>query len=276
VREMFHYQAIQRVVKSTAGYDRNALFAEMELLVQTLLAESGRRDLLKTLLTTPRMFVSKKTAVPFGQPAPATDTPVRVDLSPTTRAGLLTHPTFLAAYSGMDENHPVQRGRFIAERLLCKSVPELPIGTVPELPPPGPGFSVRDRLNKHSSDAACAACHRMMDPLGLPFEMYDDIGRLRTQDAGKPVNATGELEGAGPVDGKVNDAIELTNKLAASPVVRSCFVRQAFRHFMGRDETDADGCTLAAAEEAFARNGDLAELVAALYTSPSFLGARAP
>jgi uncharacterized protein DUF1588 len=58
---------------------------------------------------------------------------------------------------------------------------------------PRPGLSIRERLAEHSGVPACRACHEMMDPIGFGFENYDGLGRFRTSEGGKPVDARGTL-----------------------------------------------------------------------------------
>jgi hypothetical protein len=135
---------------------------------------------------------------------------------------------------------------------------------------------MRDRLIQHSKDPSCAVCHSLMDDIGLSFEMYEHWGKRRTTEAGKPVNAAGRISGAGDADGTFNDATDLARLLAGSRTVERCFVRHAFRFWMGRDEQDADACSLDAAAKAFAGNGDLLELLATLATTSSFLDRSTP
>jgi hypothetical protein len=120
----------------------------------------------------------------------------------------------------------------------------------------------------------CWKCHRRMDPLGLAFEMFDDWGRPRTTELEKPIDATGAvLESPDPgLEGPVDDALDLTRKLARSEYVRQVFVRHAFRYWLGRNETPADAPTLQAAYRAYRdRHGSMQALVTALVTSDSFL-----
>ena len=103
------------------------------------------------------------------------------------------------------------------EALLCQNLPPPPddLNVVP--PPPDGKNTQRERLAQHSTDPSCAACHALMDPLGLAFEIYDGIGRYRTTDVGKPIDASGTLTGAEPEGAAFRDAIELMKLLAGSP-----------------------------------------------------------
>ena len=133
-----------------------------------------------------------------------------------------------------------------------------------------------------------------MDPLGLPFEQYDHLGRYRSaeivvdqaatqrlKDPTKgramttaPLDLSGgiELSGVPGLDGPVQTPLELIRKLADSERVEQVFVRHVFRYFLGRNETLADGPTLVAAHKAYRENaGSLKALLASLLTSDSFL-----
>ena len=80
------------------------------------------------------------------------------------------------------------------------------------------------------------------------------------------------LDGAAEADGAFTDAADLVNRLASSTVVSQCFVRHTFTYWLGRTDAPADSCTLVAVHKAFQKNGgDYIEMLAALFTSRSFL-----
>ncbi|MDX2053987.1 MAG: DUF1588 domain-containing protein [Polyangiaceae bacterium] len=187
------------------------------------------------------------------------------------RAGMLTQPSFLTAYSAMAETKPVQRGKFVASSLLCQEVPPLPIDVVPPLPDLGAAATMRDKLQVHSARPDCAACHTMMDPIGLGMEDFDHVGRFRTMEQGKPVNASGELKGTGMGDGTFNGAVQLGSRLAVSSVVEGCFVRHSFRYWMGHLEGEGDGCSLSAVLNKYQEGGDYRAALVELFSSKSFL-----
>ena len=112
-----------------------------------------------------------------------------------------------------------------------------------------------------------------MDPLGLPFEQFDDFGRWRETELDRPVNTTGNIAvGVPEVDGPVADPFEMLERLAASEHVEQVFVRHAFRYFLGRNETLDDAPTLIDAHRAYReQGGSFKALVASLLTSDSFL-----
>ncbi|QDU97721.1 DUF1588 domain-containing protein [Lignipirellula cremea] len=220
------------------------------------------------------------------------------------RAGMLTHPAWLVAHSGNFDNDPIRRGKWIRERLLADTIPDIPIGVDAALTD-DPHLTLREKLAK-TTRSECWRCHRKMNPLGLPFEAYDDFGRYRDniyyddnqEIAGtfyeretrnkiaqrrngpgltfttRPVDTTGALAGSGDaqLDGEVENAQDLVQRLAKSERVRQSFVRHAFRYWMGRNETLNDSPKLMAADRAYVKSGgSFKELLVSLLTSDSFL-----
>lgn len=188
------------------------------------------------------------------------------------RLGILTHPTWLVSQSDAMDNHAIHRGIWIRERLLGGGIPDVPI-TVDAQLPAEPENTLRERM-RVTREAYCWTCHEKMDPLGLPFEMYNHAGLYRTIELDQPIDASGEIIDSGDpaLDGPVKDAIEMIEKLAASERVEQVFVRHAFRFWMGRNETLHDAPVLQAAHRAYRENGgSMKALIASLVTSDAFL-----
>ena len=213
----------------------------------------------------------KKWSYPVEQPFP---------LDPENRIGILMHPAWLLAHSLNLDNDPVRRGKWIRERLLAGTVPELPI-TVDASIPEDPQKTLRERFTKISADTYCWRCHVRMNPLGMPFESFDDFGRhrrgtelLHAKGQKRPVDSTGYLQGTHKesLDGEVTDSIDMIRRIAKSDIARQSFVRHAFRYWMGRNEIPSDSKTLIAADQAYLDNGgSFRSLVLSLLISDSFL-----
>jgi hypothetical protein len=209
-----------------------------------------------------------------GKGAPKIDPPVK-DFA-GLRAGMLCHPTWLFAWSTNIENQPVQRGKWMLEHLLAGTIPEVPI-TVQAQVPEDPHRTLRQRYVQTRENQYCWSCHKKMNPLGMTLENFDAMGKFRTTEANKPVDATATFDGAGipALDGrglKVANAVELMDVLAREPRVRQSIIRHAFRYWMGRNEMLSDSPTLIAADKAYLEsNGSFNAVLAALLTSDSFL-----
>lgn len=188
------------------------------------------------------------------------------------RLGILTHPSWLVSHSDAMDNHAIHRGIWIRERLLGGGIPDVPI-TVDAQLPVEPDSTLRERM-RVTREKYCWTCHEKMDPLGLPFEMYNHAGLYRTTELDEPVDASGEIIASGDpaLDGPVGNAIEMIEKLAASERVEQVFVRHAFRFWMGRNETLHDAPVLQAAHRAYRDSGgSMKALITSLVTSDAFL-----
>ena len=211
------------------------------------------------------------------------------DAHPEERMGILTQASWLVSMSSNFDNHAIHRGRWIRERLLGGRILEVPI-TVNAMLPNEPHHGLRDRM-RVTREEYCWKCHKTVDPLGLPFEQFDHIGRYRTAEivvdkeknkatTGRrtmttvPIDTTGAITDSGDpkIDGEVKGPFDLIEKLAQSERVEQVFVRHVFRYFLGRNETLADGPTLVAAHKAYRDSGgSFKALLASLLSSESFL-----
>lgn len=222
------------------------------------------------------------------------DYPVEQPFKIANRKGLLTHPAWLVAHSSNFHTDPIRRGRWIREKLLAGRVPDVPI-TVDAQVPDDPHKTLRERVEAVTHKMECWKCHQHMNPLGLPFESFDDFGRFRTSESrehpeniirkgnGKdvadvyktsPIDSSGALSGTGDVklDGEVEDAFEMIDRLAQSDRVRQSIIRHAFRFFMGRNEMPSDSTTLIDADRAYVSSGgSFRAVVVSLLTSDSFI-----
>jgi hypothetical protein len=119
--------------------------------------------------------------------------PVR--LGDPNRGGLLGMASILTVTSGPTRTSPVVRGKWVLETLLGEKVPEPPANAGSLDPEAGEtrGKTLREELALHRRDATCASCHSKIDPIGFGLENFDAVGRFRAQEAGRPVDNTGEL-----------------------------------------------------------------------------------
>ena len=126
----------------------------------------------------------------------------RVPLAGTARGGILTHGSVLMVTSYPTRTSPVLRGKWVLENLLGAPPPPPP----PDVPALAAGAetsagSLREALERHRANPACAACHAKLDPLGFALENFDAVGAYRTEDEGATVEASGALPDGTLVDG---------------------------------------------------------------------------
>jgi hypothetical protein len=171
----------------------------------------------------------------------------RAEVSSTGRVGLLQQASFLSTFAHEAESAPVLRGVFVLRRLLCRTLPAATdLGIEISFPVLDANATTRERFSAHSSDPVCRGCHVGIDGAGFTFENFDAIGRLRTREAGRPIDARGSLDlESGHVD--VQDSVELARTLAVAPEVERCMQRQLLRFFSGQSEAGAEGAFVEAA-----------------------------
>lgn len=288
--EYFEYTKATEVFKNPEDFryhKARVLVSDTDNLVRWILEKD--RDVLHELLTTNRAFVNtrydtnkKKITLyernsqvhaSYSLPPDWKWTEEQpIEMPEGTRAGILTQPSWLVAWSKNQESDAIRRGKWVRERLLGNVVPDIPI-TVDAQLPNDPDKTLRERMAV-TREEYCWQCHKLMNPVGLPFETYDHFGRWRALELAKRVDATGRIDLTGDknMDTDVADAIDFVRKLAKSERVEQVFVRHAFRYFAGRNENLGDGPSLRAAHAAYRESGgSFKALVTAILSSESLL-----
>jgi mono/diheme cytochrome c family protein len=172
---------------------RDAFRTETELFIGSQLLDDRA---IPELLTADYSFLNERLARHYGVAGVSGSRFRRVSMRGSQRSGLLGQGSVLTITSYPNRTSPVLRGKWLLENIL---------GTPPPPPPPdvpalsdkgadGQRQSVRERLEAHRQNPACATCHAQMDPLGFALERFDAVGALRTSDDGKtPIDASGSL-----------------------------------------------------------------------------------
>jgi hypothetical protein len=176
---------------------RQAMRQEALLLFETVLREEGS---IFKLLNADYTFLNEELAKHYGVRDVRGRQMRRVTLADENRGGVLTMASTLTVTSLPTRTSPVNRGKWILEEILGTPPPPPP-PNVPALEetkadrPDGKTLTLRERLALHREDSKCASCHRRMDVLGLGLENFDAVGRWRDEDAGRPIDASGDLPG---------------------------------------------------------------------------------
>jgi hypothetical protein len=154
-------------------------------------------------------------------------------ISVPKRLGILNQGAFLSVFSHAHETAPVLRGVAVMRRVACSPVGD-PVGldTAVVPPAPDPSKTVRERFDVHAADAKCAVCHKRIDNFGFAFEQFDAMGRERSMDNGKAVDASVAVTGT-DFDGSYANSNELVAAMSHSAQVRECFARHVFRALSG-------------------------------------------
>ncbi len=180
---------------------RQAMREETELFFESILREDRPAlDLLRADYT----FLNERLAKHYGIPHVYGSRFRRVALGEgSMRGGLLRHASVLTVTSYATRTSPVIRGNWVLANIVGAPPPPPP-ASVPALKESGTGpkaTSVRERLAEHRDNPACSGCHRLMDPVGFALENYDAVGRWRSREEGRPIDASGALPDGSRFDG---------------------------------------------------------------------------
>jgi mono/diheme cytochrome c family protein len=192
---------------------RSAYERETQLFFDSIVREDHS---LVDLLNANYTFVNERLARQYGIPNVSGDNFQRVTLTDPARFGLLGKGSTLTVTSLATRTSPVLRGKWILTNVLG-TPPPAPPPNVPPLKEAGYGekikLSMRQRMEQHRANPACAACHKIMDPIGFSLENFDAVGAWRVSEDGMKIDSAGQLADGTPING----AVDLRKALEAHP-----------------------------------------------------------
>lgn len=194
-------------------------------------------DDIRTLLTGTDTHIDRTLAALYDVPAPEREGFGATRLPASGgRRGLLGHASFLALQAHATSTSVTLRGEFIREVLLCQSLPTPPAGLNTAIPEASEELrTMRERVARHLEEPSCAACHQLMDPIGLGLENFDGVGRWRTEENGATIDPSGELDGT-----SFDDAWDLGEVLSKHDDFGPCVNRTLYRYATGRSEAEGE------------------------------------
>ena len=188
------------------NFDNN-LAESMKKETELLFDDVARKDRdVLTLLSANYTFVDERLARHYGIPNVLGNRFRRVEVADENRYGILGHASILTLTSTANRTAPVTRGKWVMQVLLG-SPPPAPPPNVPALIEAGESVgtgSVRQRMEEHRKNPACASCHKVIDPIGFALENYDPTGAWRSTDNGVKIDASGQLFDGSPLNGPVD------------------------------------------------------------------------
>jgi mono/diheme cytochrome c family protein len=179
---------------------RRALLEETSRFVQSQVREDRS---VVDLVSADYSFLNERLADHYGIANVTGDRFRKVIFTDGARGGLLGQGALLMLTSYPDRTAPVLRGVWILDTLLGMPPPPPP-PNIPDLETTdadGRARSIREQMEIHRRNPACAVCHVRMDPLGFAMENFDAIGRWRTRAANAPVDASAVFADGTPLDG---------------------------------------------------------------------------
>jgi len=171
---------------------REAFQEETRLFIANQMREDRSvTDLLNANYT----FVNERLAKHYGLSDVYGERYRKVTIDPAERGGLLGQGSILLVTAYPNRTSPVLRGKWVLDNLLGMPPPPPPpdVPALKESGANGRPTSVRERMEQHRKNPACAVCHVRMDPLGFALENYDAVGKRRTMSDGTAIDSTGTL-----------------------------------------------------------------------------------
>ena len=260
-------------------------FPEFDESLRSSMKEEVRRSLLElvqqnrsimALIDADYTYLDQRLAKHYGLDGVTGDEVRRVALTDRLRGGILTSAAFLMSQADPTRTNIPRRGNFIAGRILGAPPPPPPpnIPSLESVVKEGEKKSLRQILELHRSQPACANCHAKMDPLGFGLENYDAIGRWRTEDGGFPIDASGQL-----ISGRVFSGPEELKAvlLEQKDAFAKTFARNLLIYAYGRGLQGSDECVVRDVLESSKQGGyAFGEMVAGIVRSYPFSHRRNP
>lgn len=191
---------------------------------------------------------------------------------PPERRGLLTHASVLATYGRPHGRSMIHRGLFVMRRLLCQEIPPPPPAIQMNPPIDLSGATPREVSEDRMANPQCGGCHGVMDPIGLSFEQFDQLGRLSTAyPDGQAATNEGGLPLHGVALGELEGPAQLAELLAETNQIHACMSRQWFRYVFGRLEGEADEGALLSVSSVSASGESLSAALLHVFSLPEFV-----
>jgi len=276
--DMFHFDQFDGLIKDTQIYPKFSSQVAVDSRDQTLRTVVDhllvRKGDYRDIFTTKKTFMTKALAavykVPFGMNLPngSPDAWMPYEFSEDDpRAGILTHISFVALHSHPGRSSPTLRGKALREIMLCQKVPSPPGDvdfTLVQDTASEEYKTARARLTAHSTEPACAGCHKITDPIGLALENFNGGGEWQTTENGATIDTSGALDGVSFSGGE-----GLGEAVRNNDAVASCLVNRMAAYALGKKPGPVKSQWVSVLESKFADSGYLVpDLMKEIAVSP--------
>lgn len=242
-------------MKLFPGFDESVLADLRESLFEFLdqVVWSPQSDY-RQLLQADYLLLNDRLGKFYGKPVQGSDFQ-RVTFDPNQRAGVVTHPYLLASLATSRATSPIHRGVFLTRNIVGLSLRPPPMAVTFDESHFNPKLTMREKITELTKNNACMSCHSTINPLGFSLENYDAIGRWRTQDNNKPVNAVGDFADDEGRKVHLTGPRDIVNYVSGSPYGHRAFIRQMFNHFVKQQPLAYGPQTLEDMQKSFAASG---------------------
>jgi cytochrome c553 len=182
----------------------------------------------RRLLLEDDLFVNHRLAQFYGVQTNATEDFVKVTLDPKQRSGVLTHPYLLAAFSYPKSSSPIHRGVFLTRNIVGRALKPPPMAVAFKEEDFALNLTMREKVAQLTRSSACQTCHAVINPLGFSLEHYDAVGRFRTREGDRPIDAVSEYTTDDGAKVRLTGARDVAEFAAGSDHAQNAFIEQLF------------------------------------------------
>lgn len=170
------------------------------------------------------------------------------------RAGLFTHPYILSAFSYHKQTSPIHRGVYLSRNVLGRFLKPPPNAIEFKDADFKPNLTMREKVTEITKDSSCMSCHSIINPIGFGLENYDAVGRFRTHEKKKPINASSDYPTPDDKTIRINGAPDLAKIAVESPGAHRAFIKHLFHHLVQQSTNSYGFGTMDKLHEDFAKN----------------------
>ena len=253
--ELERAEAISKDPKAFPNFDA-ATIADLRTSLDMFLDQvvwSDKSDY-RELLQADYLLLNERLAKLYGKTV-AGEQFQRVSFDPKQRAGVVTHPYLLAAFASSKQTSPIHRGVFITRNIVGMNLKPPPMAIAFEDSKFDPHLTMREKITQLTKSNSCMGCHGTINPLGFSLENYDAIGRWRTQDNNKPVNAVTDFSTDEGEKVHLTGARDIVKFAAENPDGHRAFIHQLFQHTVKQAVNVYGPDTLEELRQSFIKSG---------------------
>ncbi len=182
----------------------------------------------RRLLLEDDLFLNQRLAEFYGVDAKINGDFTRVSLDPKQRSGVITHPYLLAAFSYQKSSSPIHRGVFLTRNIVGRALKPPPIAVAFKDAEFKPDMTMREKVAELTRPDACQTCHSAINPLGFSLEHYDAVGRFRTKEGNRLINAVSEYTTDDGAVVKLTGARDVAEFAVGSEHAQGAFIELLF------------------------------------------------
>lgn len=209
----------------------------------------------RELLVADYLFLNNRLARFYGVATPTGDEFALVKFPAEERAGVFTHPLLLSAFSYHKSTSPIHRGVFLTRNVLGRFLKPPPMAIEFMDDRFDPSLTMREKVTQLTSKDACMGCHATINPLGFSLEHYDAVGRYRTVDNNKPIDAQSDYTAPDGQVLRLRGPRDLADHAVTSADARRGFVRQLFQQTVKQAPVAYGADTLPELDAGFVESG---------------------